>query len=107
MKLKGRVLKESNGLLTFSSKMHDETPFSMQIDEHDVQLNDEFNSDRNTVDGWLFVVQEAQQDTRCYLTLPKATLQFGKQVVVKDFQLMPLNATLESFNPKLTKPSEK
>lgn len=86
--------------------MHDETPFSMVVAEHDVELNDEFTSEKSTVDGWLFVTQEAQQDTRCYLTLPKPTLQFGKQVVVHELQLMPLNAKIEDFRPKTLEKSK-
>lgn len=103
MKLKGRVLKGADGSLTFSSTMHDGTPFNMPVTEYDIETNDAFEPDRMTVDGWLFVVQEAQQDTRCYLTLPKASLQFGRQVVVQDLQLMPLNASIASFNPKTSK----
>jgi hypothetical protein len=97
MKLKGRILLNSE--MVYSSSMHDGTPFSMAVDQHDVQLNEEL-TEGNTVDGWLFVIQEGQQADRCSITLPKPTLQFGKQIIVKDLQLMPLNITIESFNPK-------
>lgn len=99
MKLKGKIRKESSGDLIYICKLHDGTPFSMPISEYDVELNENFDSEKTIVDGWLFVTQEAQQDSRCYLTLPKPTLQFGKQIVVNEIQLMPLKATLNSFNP--------
>ena len=97
MKLKGRILLNSE--MIYSSTMHDGTPFSMAVDQYDVQLNEELTQG-NTVDGWLFVVQEGQQSDRCSITLPKPTLQCGKQIIVKDLQLMPLNVTIDDFNPK-------
>lgn len=101
MKLKGRA-DLSGEHIVFSSTMHDGTPFSMPVREHDVVLQDEQHGGQPVVDAWLFVTQEAKQDTRCYLTLPQPTLQFGKQVVVQEHQLMPLNASLNDFNPKVT-----
>lgn len=99
MKLKGRVRHE-NGTLHFVSKMHDGTSFTMPVREHDVLLNDPITPEQQTVDAWLMVVQEAQQGSRVYLTLPAATLLYGRQVTVSEFDLMPLNATLAAFNPK-------
>ena len=99
MKLQGRISLEDDNSLTFSSTLYDLTPFSLRVDQNDVEQNDSFIASR-TVDGWLFVIQEAQQSDRVYLTLPKPTIQFGKQVVVRDLQLMPRNVTLADFNPQ-------
>lgn len=85
---------------TFISKLYDDTPFECKVDIHDFQQNDEFEPGRYTVDGWLYVVEEAKQGDRCYLTLPKPTLQFGKQVLVNELQLMPLNASIADFKPQ-------
>lgn len=100
MKLKGTVTLNDNNTYTFRSKLHDGTQFEVQVLEHDFEANELFEWDKLTVDGWLFVQQEAQQDNRCYLTLPKPSLQHGKQVLVHQYQLMPRNATLADFRPQ-------
>lgn len=101
VKLKGVVHLEKNGIKTFSSKMHDGTEFKVQvISDNDIELNDDLNHENSFVDGWLMVIQEAQQDTRCYLTLPSPSLVHGRQVVVQDWQLMPRSATLDDFKPR-------
>lgn len=102
MKLQGRIHLEDDRSLTFSSVMFDGTPFSLRVDQFDIEKNDEFLPSRRTVDGWLFVQQEAQQESRVYLTLPKPTIQFGKQVVVRNLQLMPRNVTLADFRPQIS-----
>jgi hypothetical protein len=100
MKLKGRIRLNMDRTLTFISTLHDGTPIELQVDVYDIEQNDPFLDDRLTVDGWLFVVQEAKQDNRCYLTLPKPSLQFGKQVIVHELQLMPVGAILNDFKPQ-------
>jgi exosome complex RNA-binding protein Rrp4 len=52
------------------------------------------------VDGWLHVVQEAQQDTRCYLTLPKPSLQHGRQILAHVLSLMPRVTSINDFKPQ-------
>ena len=100
VKLKGQVRLSEDGFMSFHGTLHDGTPFSMRVTEHDVELNDVLHYGNKQVDGWLFVVQEAKQDTRCYLTLPKPTINFGKQILVHEYQLMPRNATLADFRPQ-------
>jgi hypothetical protein len=100
MKLKGRIRLNMDRTLTFISTLHDGTPIELQVDVYDIEQNDPFLDNRLTVDGWLFVVQEAKQGNRCYLTLPKPSLQFGKQVIVHELQLMPVGATLNDFKPQ-------
>ena len=53
------------------------------------------------VDGWLFVQQEAQQGSVVYLTLPKPTIAHGKQIVVRDLQLMPRHGSIDDFKKKV------
>ena len=97
MKLKGYIMLENNRSLTFTGEMCDHTQFSITVDQFDIELNEDFLPSRRRVRGWLYVTQEAQQGSRVYLTLPKPSLQFGKQVTVSEFQLMPRNATLADF----------
>ena len=97
MKLQGRILLENDHSLTFSSELYDSTPFSLRVDQFDIEKNEDFLPSRRTVDGWLYVRQEAQQGDLVYLTLPKPTIQFGKQITVRDIRLMPRNATLADF----------
>jgi hypothetical protein len=89
-----------DGTYTFVSKLYDGTLFELTVGEYDFEQNDEFQPNRMTVDGWLFVIEEAKQDTRSYLTLPKPTLQYGRQIIVHEFQLMPVGATLADFKPQ-------
>lgn len=97
VKLRGRVYLENNRTLTFHSTTFDETPFHLTVDQFDVELNESFTPKKRWVDGWLFVQQEAQQGSVCYLTLPKPTIVHGHQISVRDFQLMPINASIEDF----------
>lgn len=96
MKLKG-IIQKDNDALTFHGTLHDNSPFSVNISEHDVVLNEPFTHEKNRVDGWLFIQQEAQQDNRVYVTLPKPSLQHGHHVLVHEYQLMPREASLADF----------
>lgn len=101
MKLKGQIRVSSENLvLTFISKLYDNTPFEVTVDKFDVELNDSFSADRLIVDGWLFVVEEAKQADRCYLTLPKPNITFGRQVLVNELQLMPRVSSIADFKPQ-------
>lgn len=100
MKLRGQVRMNMDRTFTFLSTMYDGTPFDLQVSVYDFEQNDDFAPDRYVVDGWLFVVHEAAQGGRCYLTLPKPSIRFGRQVVVNELQLMPRNATLADFRPQ-------
>jgi hypothetical protein len=102
MKLKGQVRLNMDRTFTFISTLYDETQFECTVDLYDFEQNDEFLPGRYTVDGWLFVTQEAKQDTRCYLTLPKPTIQYGKQILVNELQLTPRGLTIADFNPQKT-----
>lgn len=97
MKLKGRIRLDDDNSMYFSSTLHDKTGFSLLVTQYDVELNDSFTDKEKTVDGWLYVTQEAQQDSRCYLTLPKPVLIYGKQIVVHEHQLLAQGLTIENF----------
>ena len=97
MKLRGRIYLEDDRKLTFHSMLHDEQTFSMPVDQFDVELNTPFLPSQRWVDGWLFVQQEAQQGSVVYLTLPKPTIAHGKQISVKDLQLMPRYSSIDDF----------
>jgi hypothetical protein len=100
MKLKGIIQQEADGKLTFHGTLHDHSDFSIQVTEHDVQLNDPFTKKKNRVDGWLYIKQEAKQFDRVYITLPHPSLQHGHHVLVHELQLMPIEATIADFQPK-------
>lgn len=102
MKLRGTVSLEADRSLKFNGQLYDGTPFFVQVDQFDVQLTEEFRPSRTTVMGFLFVQQEAQQGDVCYLTLPKPSLVHGRQVSVKEVQLMPRVVSLKDFNPSKT-----
>jgi len=100
VKLRGKLKLEANDSVTFMSTIHDGTPFSLTVFNHDYEQNEEFTEDKKVVNGWLYVIQEAQQDKRCYLTLPKPSITYGKQIVVHELQLMPRNASIADFRPQ-------
>lgn len=105
MKLKGRVeCSPDDWSKTFHAEMYDGTPLSLQVEQHDFEQNEPFTDDKLSVRGWLFVVEEAKQDTRCYLTLPKPSIQYGRQIVVHELSLMPRAGDISMFSPQITKP---
>lgn len=106
-KLRGTISLEQDRSLKFHSNLYDGTPFELRVDQFDVQINEDFKPSRTTVMGFLFVQQEAQQGEVCYLTLPKPTLSYGKQITVKSLQLMSRDVTIESFNPTKKVPVKK
>lgn len=100
MKLKGTVQLNLDHSLTFRGKLYDGTPFDLTVGQYDVQLNEDFKPSKMTVEGFLFVTKESQQADRCYLTLPKPTIQFGRQVTVSEYDLSPPNVKLDDFKAK-------
>ncbi len=100
MKLKGQLRLEADQTITFVGKLFDGSPFDLKVGQHDYEQNDPFTEERSVVDGWLMVEMEAKQDTRCYLTLPKPSLVHGKQIVVRELQLMPRHASIDDFRPQ-------
>jgi hypothetical protein len=104
MKLRGRVTSGPNGTLSFSSTLHDGTPVSLNVTDKDVQINEDFDQVTKSADAWLMVTQQAQQDYRCYIILPKPSLQFGKYITVKMSQLSAQTPIIEKLSAKLQKP---
>jgi len=99
-KLSGTISLELDRSLKFHSTLYDGTIFELRVDQFDVQINEDFRPSRTVVTGFLFVQQEAQQGDVCYLTLPKPTINYGKQITVKNLQLMPREVSIESFKPQ-------
>jgi hypothetical protein len=102
MKLKGTIQLCLDRSMKFFGKMYDGTPFDITVDQHDIQVNEEFSPEKLTVEGWCNVMQEAQQGDKCYLTLPKASIAHGKQILVNELQLMPLAASIADFRPQIS-----
>lgn len=108
MKLKGQIrLNKDDGTVSFLGKLIDGTQFECKVCMHDYEQNEYFAPRKYTVDGWLYVVQEAQQHNRCYLTLPKPSIQHGKQILVDELQLQPRGIKISDFKPKKLAKSDK
>lgn len=103
MKLKGRIYLENDKSLRFTSSVYDGQQFELKVTQFDVQLGGAFQPNKMFVDGFLFCDLEAQQGDVCYLTLPKPTLNHGKQITVKEHLLQPRSATIEDFKPSKRK----
>ena len=103
MKLKGRIYLEQDKTLRFESTIYDGKPLSLRVTQFDVQLGGTFKPSKQFVDGFLFCDCEAQQGDVCYLTLPKPTLNHGRQVTVKEHLLQPRSSSIEDFNPQTKK----
>lgn len=102
VKLKGTIQLFMDRSMKFFGKLYDGSQFEITVDQHDVELNEEFQPDKLTVEGWCYVVQEAQQADRCYLTLPKPSLAHGRQILVNELQLMPRVSSIADFRPQKT-----
>lgn len=105
MKLKGTVKQESDGSYVFTGKLYDGTLFNLTAGNYDLQLNEGFTIKKPIVEGWLYVVKESQQADRCYITLPKPTIQYGRNITVSEFDLMRPGATLDDFKADPSKPT--
>lgn len=86
--------------MTVMGSQYDGTPFEMPAGKLDVIVNDEFTEDRDIVDGFVIVEKVASQNNRTHIILPKPTIQFGHQITVSDYALMPIGVTLQDFNPQ-------
>lgn len=80
------------GMVIASSQQYDGSPFSIKINEVNVMYSSDTSSD-----GWIAVKSTGQQGDRYAITLPAPSIQFGKQVTVKDVQLAPLHTSLDMF----------
>lgn len=103
MKLRGTVKLENNGRLTFQGTQADDSAFTVSVDQFDVQLNEEFLPSKTTVDGFLFLTQNAEQHDICFCTMPKPSLTHGRNISVKKSLLSPRNVSLKDFNPSSKK----
>tara|TARA_B100000941_G_C28429172_1_gene513225 strand:+ start:202 stop:522 length:321 start_codon:yes stop_codon:yes gene_type:complete len=101
MKLKCRVGRiDDVGRFPCTSKLFDGTEFTVHVLEHDVLLTEELTEDKSHVDGWMLVVQEGQQGDRVAVTLPHPSDKHGRQVTVNQYDVLPRNLSIDSFNPQ-------
>ena len=98
MKLRGVAIEASNGLI-FQCTHFDGTPFCIPVSLEDVQLMGEFA--QNKCHCWLLVTQEGQQDVRCYIRMPRPSLQFGKFLTVHESQLDSLATSAKDYKPRV------
>lgn len=106
MKLRGTVKLENNGRLTFHSTQADDSAFSVSVDQFDVQLNEEFLPSKITVEGFLFLTQNAEQHEICFCTMPKPSLTHGRNITVKKSMLSPRHISIKDFNPSTSSSEE-
>ncbi len=106
MKLKGNVKLENNGRLTFHGTQADGSAFEVSVDQFDVQLNEEFLPSKTTVEGFLFLTQNAEQHDLCFCTMSKPSLAHGHNITVKKVMLSPRHVSIKDFNPEVRSSSE-
>lgn len=91
-------LRLVEGKILAKSELHDGTPFTITVGEHDVQLNEPLS--KKEVDGFVRVVEMSCQDTRSYVRLPTPSITHGHNVLVNKFRLQPPNLKIEDFIEK-------
>ena len=106
MKLRGTVKLENDGRLTFHGTQADDSAFNVSVDQFDVQLNEEFLPSKTTVEGFLFVTQNAEQHEICFCTMPKPSLTHGRNISVRKSLLSPRNVNIKDFNPEVRSSSK-
>lgn len=92
--------QESPWMYRINAVLFDGTPLSFKTERHNVEVNEELTETSTVADGWVSVQHEAQQGSLVKITLPSPSLEFGKNVNVDEYTLMPLGVTLDRFNPK-------
>jgi hypothetical protein len=96
MKLKGKISSGDKGWYVFHGTLYDNTVFSVSVREHDVFLNESL--DRNSsVDGWLYVEEQSRQGNRVSVQLPQPSIQYGRNISVHEYILMPRSTSIEDF----------
>ena len=96
LKLKSRM-RIVDGVMTATCKLFDGAEFKIYPPEHFWGINEEFLASREVVDGWVEVILEGQQGNACYISLPAASEIHGENVTVHEFELLPMNSTLEDY----------
>lgn len=97
MQLKCTVThSETPGMYLVRGTLYDNTSFSVKTEQHNVELNDPL-TEQGVVDGWMQVTQLAKQGDLVSIALPSSTIEFGKYVNVKEWSLMPIGVTIDSF----------
>lgn len=89
-----------------TAELFDGTEFTVLAMEHEV-LHDDFEAEKSHADGWLMVVQEAQQGNLTSVTLPQPSDQHGRQVSVNKLDLMPRHVDIQAFNPQVKTQTKK
>lgn len=103
MKLRCRVAPaDQNGLYPCIAQMFDGTDFTVTCQKYDVLIQTDgvnFENEPSHLDGWILVMQEAEQGNLVSITLPQPADQHGRRVNVSKFDLQPRHATIDDFNP--------
>lgn len=101
MKLRCRVAPQNeNGFFPCIAKMFDGTEFTLACREYDVLIQEtDGNTNPSHLDGWILVMQEAEQGNIVSITLPQPADQHGRRVNVSKHDLMPRHISVQNFNP--------
>lgn len=99
MKVRSRIkpIADALGWYEVTSSHYDGTPFTVKVKANCVQLNEQPTEEHDTVDGFLYVEQVGQQEDKCSIVLPVASILYGKNVTVSDKNLLPQHVTLNHF----------
>ena len=101
MKLRCRVAPaDATGRYQCTAQLFDGSTFTMSAFEYDVIRQGDHSQGQSHIDGWILVIQEAKQGNLVSITLPQPSDQHGYRVNVSEYELMPRNVTIDSFNPQ-------
>jgi len=102
MKLRCRVAPvDATGRYPCIASLFDGTSFTVSCFEYDVLRQGEFKENVSHVDGWILVLQEAEQGNLVSVTLPQPSDLHGRRVNVSKYDLMPRHVTIDNFNPQV------
>lgn len=100
VKLKGEVHLEKDGVFIFTTQLCDESIFSLKVPENFLEMEQIPKLGELPVSCYLHVTQQAQQNNMSYIALPVPSLEFGKNITVLSHQVVPIKASIKSFNVK-------
>lgn len=95
MKMKCRVGRiDDTGRFPVTAKLFDGTEFTVRLRPTEVILTEDFGDERDVVDGWMLVVQEAKQHSQVSICLPQPSDQHGRQIVTNQYELIPRHLSI-------------
>lgn len=91
------VSEETPSMYRVTTTHFDGTPITLKTTQYDVELSQPITETNPIVYGNLHVIQEAKQGSLVAITLPASSIEYGKNINVREEQLTPLGATIANF----------